>query len=360
MGGETSTLHTDMYRPKWDGNQDYKIGQDGQRIYDSNSNITDRIEQFGITKQQVEERFGKKIEELSWEEYNKLMAESTRKYYDVIVSSVFDKYMYQKEADPAHDQRFKDLIEMTEKYHQLGAMPGMQLIKRAENFQEQGNLMMTLEAGAHLIKTIDDAQKMADAGIKIFGLQYGGDEKQNTIASKDGLTQFGRQVVKYFLDNNLVVDLAHSGYKTRQEVMNIAEEAGAGNRLSYTHGSTEEDISSDWTNKIGERALKKEEAERIIKMGGIIGLGVSQPFFSSSKHVAERINEIAQTTGQIDRLAIGSDFGGLPPGLTTDIKGPKDLVKIANTLSEQFGFQDGQIKQVMRTNAKEWLKVAIK
>jgi len=348
-----------MYRPKWDGNQDYKIGQDGQKIYDSNVNITDRIEQFGITKQQVEERFGKKMEELSWQEYNELMAESTRKYYDVIVSSVFDKYLYQNEINPEHDQRFKDLIGMTEKYHQLGAMPGIQLVRRADDFQEKGNLVMTLEAGAHLIKTIGDVKKMVDAGIRIFGLQYGGDEKQNTIANKEGLTQFGQQVVKYFLDNNLVVDLAHSGYKTRQDVMGIAEESGAGNRVSYTHGSTKEDISSDWVSKIGERALKKEEVERIIRMGGIIGLGVSQPFFSGSRHVAERINEIAQTTGHIDRLAIGSDFGGLPPGLTTDIKGPEDLVKIADVLSEQFGLSDEQIKKVMWDNAKEWLSQAI-
>ncbi|NMC51242.1 hypothetical protein GYA54_00740 [Candidatus Kuenenbacteria bacterium] len=353
----TSTLHTDAYRPKGEG-QEYKIGDNGERIY--GANITDRIEQFGITKSQVEEKFGKKAEELSWGEYNELMAELINRYYDVVVSSVFDKYLYQNEVNPEQNQRFRELIEMTEKYHGLGAIPGMQIIRGGGDFQEKNNLVMTLEGGAHLIHSGEDAKKMVDAGIKIFGLQYGGDETQNTITSKGGLTQFGRQVVKYFLDNHLVVDLAHSGYKTRQEVMDIAEEADAGNRVSYTHGSTEEDISADWINRIGERALKEEEVERIIKMGGMIGLGVSQPFFSGAEHIARRIDQVAQKTGQPNRLAIGSDFGGLPPGLTTDIKGPEDLVKIADALSERFGFQDEQIKGIMRTNAKEWLKAAIK
>ena len=95
-------------------------------------------------------------------------------------------------------------------------------------------------------------------------------------------------------------------------------------------------------------------------MGGMIGLGVSQPFFSGAEHIAQRIDQIAQKTGYLDRLAIGSDFGGLPPGLTTDIKGPEDLLKIADALSERFGFQDKQIKGIMRTNAKEWLRAAIK
>ncbi|NMB48151.1 hypothetical protein GYA13_01745 [Candidatus Kuenenbacteria bacterium] len=256
MSEKTSTLHTDMYRPKWDGSQEYKIGPDGQRIYGDNS-ITDRIEQFGIKKSEVEEKYNKKAEELTWEEYNELMAELTKKYYDVIVSSVFDKYLYQKEVDPKHDQRFSDLIAMTEKYHQLGAMPGIQLVRQAGDFREQGNLMMTLEGGAHLIKSTEDVKVMADAGIKIFGLQYGGDESMNAIASKDGLSPFGKQMIKCLFSKNLVIDLAHSGYKTRQEVMGMAEELNAGNRLSYTHGATEEDISPDWISKIGERALKK-------------------------------------------------------------------------------------------------------
>ncbi|HOZ36796.1 MAG TPA: membrane dipeptidase [bacterium] len=358
MGELTSTLHTDMYRPKPEGEgKDYEIGDNGERIY--RANITDRIEQFGITKSQVEEKFRKKAEELSWEEYNELMAELINRYYDVIVSSVFDKYLYQNEVNPEHDQRFKDLIGMTEKYHQLGAMPGMQLIRSSADFQNQNNLVLTLEGGTHLIKSNEDVKKMVDAGIKIFGLQYGGDESLNMIASKDGLTPFGKQVIKYLFEHNLVVDLAHSGYKTRQEVMGIAEESDAGRLLSYTHGSTEEDISPDWINKIGERALKKEEAERIITMGGIIGLCVSQPFFSGADHIAKRINQIAQRTGRIDRLAIGSDFGGLPPGLVTDIKGPEDLVKIADVLSGQFGFKDAEIEQVMRRSAKEWLETAI-
>jgi hypothetical protein len=83
MSELTSTLHTDAYRPKGEG-QDYKIGDKGERIY--GANITDRIEQFGIAKAQVEEKFGKKTEELTWEEYNELMAE--------LITTTFTLYTY--------------------------------------------------------------------------------------------------------------------------------------------------------------------------------------------------------------------------------------------------------------------------
>ena len=141
--------------------------------------------------------------------------------------------------------------------------------------------------------------------------------------------------------------------------MALAEDLGKGNLVSYTHGSSEEDIMGEWKDKMGERALKTTEVERLVKMGGIIGLGVTKPFFSSTRKIAERINDVAQLENGIDRIAIGTDFGGIPPMFLNEIKNPDDFKLLADLLSHDFNLSDEKVNKVLRQNARDWIQKAI-
>lgn len=350
-----SSLHDDILLPNaLKGEGEWKTGNEQ---YDPNekSYIT-RLEQFGINIQETENILGKKINEISQEEYDKIISKAIKARYDIIVASVFDRHVFSDNYDVSGIIRRKEVNNLINELKGLGGKFGINVINRKEDIKEDSNLVLGMEACAHLIKNIGQLKAVSESGVKLFGLQYGED---NDIAGKNGLTSFGKGAVKYLLNKNIIIDLAHSSFKTRQDAIEIAKDFGKGNLVSYTHGSAEEDIAPAWQGKLGERALKKEEIERIIKMGGIIGLGVTKPFFNNTKKVAERINNIIQIEGGLDRVAIGTDFGGVTPYMINDIKSPEDMKILADMLSESFGLRDEEVNKILRINAKNWIKNAI-
>lgn len=353
-----SSLHDDVLIPKTShdaGLGEYRNYPD--RFNPEDKSVLERLAQFGVDLQSIEETFDKKIGELSFDEYVSVISEALRARYDVIVVSVYDQYMFPSPDKPSDDERFRQMFSLVEHYEKMGAKLGLNLVKRVDDFKEDKNIVLGLEAGAHLINSIDDARKLSDKGIKLFGLQYGAD---TPLATSTGLTKLGNEVVRDFFGRNIIVDLAHSGFKTRQDVIALADDLEKGNLVSYTHGCTEDDVAEIWKDKIGERVIKTYELKQIISIGGIIGLGVTKPFFPSTEKLAERIDAVSQLDCGIERIAIGTDFGGIPPEFMNDIKSPDDFKRLADILASHFKFSEKDINKVLRTNVKEWIKKAIK
>ena len=350
-----SSLHDDILVPKATEHlgeyKDYP-----ERFNPKDKSVLTRLEQFGVDLGVASEVFGKEIGEFTWEEYSKLVGEAIKSRYDTIVGSVFDQYMFPSSENPDSQIRWDKMLKLIEQYKGMQESVGVNLIRQKSDWQESNNLVLGLEAGAHLITSMSDVKKLADGGIKIFGFQY---NKDTPLATNEGLTKFGVEAARYLFDHNLIIDLAHAGYKTRQDIMALAEDSGKGNLVSYTHGSSEEDIMGEWRDKMGERALKTTEVERLIKIGGIIGLGVTKPFFSSTRKIAERINDIAQLENGIDRIAIGTDFGGIPPVFLNEIHNPDDFKLLADLLSHDFNLSDEKVNKILRKNAREWIQKAI-
>jgi len=356
MPEKISSMHDDALLPE--AMRDLGEYKDYPERFDPKErSVIGRIEQFGVDTSAVEDKYSKKIEQITWPEYQEIISEAIKARYDVIVASIFDKHIFSRDKGPDDKTKLNQMMQLVKKLEQMKVDHGINLIKRGTDFGESANVVMGLEAGAHLIKSLEDLKKLEAEGIKLFGLQY---TQETPLASASGLSDLGKKSVHYMLDNDLMVDLAHSGYKTRQDVMNMAGDTDKGSLVSYTHGCTEQDIDAAWQNKMGERALKKEELEQLIKMGGIVGLGVTKPFFSSTRAIAERIDATSQTKGGVEGLAIGTDFGGVPPSFLNEIKGPDDLKKLADILAADFKMDEADINKILRTNAKDWLSGAIK
>lgn len=351
-----SSLHEDIYSPQATKHLGEYTENYPERFNPKEKSTIERLTQFGIDIKSVEESLGKKIDQLTWKEYTELLAGAIKAYYDTVVGSVFDRYMFPNPESPDDKTRVKEMMEIIKEFEDMDAKFGVNLIKRKSDIKEDKNVVMGLEAGAHLIKSVSDARRLAERGIKLFGLQYG---KDTTLATSEGLTKLGRDVIKDLMSKNLIIDLAHSGYRTRQDTIGIAKDMGRGHLVTYSHGCSEDDVMESWKAKVGERPLKKEEFEQIIKGGGIVGLAVSQPFFTNTRKLAERMYDISQIEGGINRIAIGSDFGGVNPEWTTEIKSVKDFKVLAGMLSEDFNIPDQDIEKIIRLNAKEWISQAI-
>lgn len=349
---KVSSLHDDIYVPQATKHLGEYVKYP-ERFDLSEKSVITRLEQFGIDLEAAKKEFDKELKDLSWAEYNELLARAVRTKCDVIVGSVFDQYMFPTPEDPDIATRVKKMFKLIDQFKDMEARCGVNIVRRSADLKEGGNIVLSLEAGAHLIQSIADLEKLVDADVKLFGFQYG---KDTPLATSDGLTPFGAQAARYLFKNKLIIDLAHSGIKTREDVMNIAEDEGCGRLVSYTHGSTQDDLTP---GENLERALTAAEVRRIVKMRGIIGLAVTEPFFSGVSKIAARINDIAQLDGGIHSIAIGTDFGGVPPSDLKEIKSIDDFRILADHLSHDFNMNDTDIDGVLRANVRKWIQEVI-
>lgn len=139
-----------------------------------------------------------------------------------------------------------------------------------------------------------------------------------------GLTDLGRAFLGAVADlaadgvARPMFDLAHMNPRTCAEALDWFEGAGEPQRLLpiYSHGA----IRHEGCPK--PRAITPENLRRLRALGGVIGLGVSEPFYHSTAELRSGIEAAAATPfrGQpgYEGIAIGTDFlgiGEVTPGL---------------------------------------------
>ncbi len=342
-----SSLHGDPFVPKM------KIGElreDLSRYDPRIRSVIYRLEQFGVSIEQVAEEFGD-IHNLSWENYITIVARAIAIRYRSLVVSVFDEEAFSKPKKPNTNViRREKMFELIDHYREMGIRDGVTLVNCEADMEETGSFVMGLEGGAHLIGSMTDLIRLVRAGVKLFGFQYDSD---SPLANSSGLTSLGRNAAEYLFENNLIIDLAHSGKNTRRDIMDIAEVLGCGHLVFYSHGTTEK----YWRGGESERALGEKEKKRLIKKGGTIGSCVTFPFFSEIDEIAECIDKIIQDGG-VDQVCIGDDYCGVASFEMIGVESAGDFYKIGDSLSDR-GLSDIQIRGVLELNAPQQIKAAL-
>lgn len=360
-GHRWSDLHQDTSLP-WDFQR--AVPQFGEyREYSATSRerhdpaerpLIERISQLGVDVAALKAA-GRDLRDLTEVEYGELVRTALQKHCETVVVSVFTNALASY-FSWGHTAQEREALAAARAYQRWGltARPG------AEPGQFQ--CVVGIEGMDWLYDT-NQVRHLLDAGVKIFAPQYSPD-KETWLVKDFRLTTVGRQIARMILEHGAAIDLAHATYMVRQDLMDIAESMGRGRQLAYTHGSLLEDAASDpvfGEEEIGrnpERFITPSEVHRLSELGGIVGLAVIRPFFGSVEKIAERINETIQTVDNgVSVLAIGTDFGGMPPQfLLPSLQSPADLIRLAEVLSEKFGISDANIDRVMRENATKWVR----
>ena len=118
--------------------------------------------------------------------------------------------------------------------------------------------------------------------------------------SNGGLSIFGEKAIKEMNRLGIVVDLAHTGYRTTMEAMEVSKKP-----CIFSHGNPYNVHQSP-------RNLKDEQILRIAKMGGVIGLNGFPTFVSSSampnvNQLIDHVDYFAKIIG-IDHVCLGLDY----------------------------------------------------
>lgn len=353
-----SDLHEDIATPLI--SHEAKVGEYDDyphRVSHEELSPITRIEQFvGKDTLGALQQSGIDLRKLTEAQYGELVRAATEANGDTIVGSVFDKYILPGVADsnnpPTVFEREKNTIEMASNYKRWG----FEAILRGNDIKPgKFNFLLSIE-GMDFVNEPSQVKQLLSQGVRLFGPQYGHD---NPIASvEEGLTPLGREVINKILDSNSSVDLAHSSPKTRADIISLAQEKGAGHLLAYTHGSSPEDVQPDWAARMEKRVITLPEIKKIVQLGGIIGFGVTYPFFKSAKGIAQRIYDTCQLENGINSIAIGTDFGGVPNVLLMDeMRNKRDVARvISDMLSTKFNLSDEQVNSILRNNVTEWAK----
>ena len=292
--------------------------------------------------------------------YHAALAPALSGHYETVVAAVFDRYLVDDlhraanfggdGGDREAEERTRAALEDLGRHGPLAAAAGTRVVLAVE--------------GMDYVRSEAQAIALWDAGARVFAFQY---NRPNALthghcaadAGYEGLTPLGRRVAADLLERGAVLDLAHAARSTRSDLLDLAEAAGRGAQVAYTHGALREDADAARVATLPGRFLDAAEARRVLRLGGMVGLTPARPFHPSPERFAARIASLVRNAeGGATGVALGTDFGGLAEGalLPGMASAPQVGERLADLLATRHGLGDDAIVAVLRANATAYLR----
>lgn len=357
-----SSLHDDLLWPKVShecGLAEYRAN--GVRAAFGELSILGRLGQFGADHLALDDALLAKRGE-GYDEYVNSLATALNAGYETVVAAIFDRHTLEDQRAPDGSPRDPDAFEQSVREaldnHGHFSLCGLTPVTSGREIAAgRVNVILGVE-GMDFVRRAETIDSLLAAGVRVFGLQY---NRTNALGvNEDGLTGFGRIILEKVLAAHAVIDLAHSAPAVRRDVLELARACGCGAQVGYTHGAILDDATPESAARSPNRYLLPGEAERIVGTGGIVGLTPARPFVRSLEVFADRIDALCQSSGDCGHIALGTDFGGLWPGMfLPEVKSVKDFGRIAEILVARNGFHEAQVDRVLRTNATNWMRHAL-
>lgn len=217
-----------------------------------------------------------------------------------------------------------------------------------------------LENGYALGLDIGQVDKFAGLGIAYMTLCHNGHNDICDSASgsdhpeHDGLSDFGRKVVRRLNQKGILVDVSHASEKTFYDVLECSQTP-----IVASH-------SSVWNLCRHRRNLKDEQIRMLASKGGVMGICFYHDFLAEGREatimdIVAHIRYVSDLVGT-DYVGIGSDFDG-----GGGVMGCNDSSEMINLTREllRSGFSEeevckilgGNLLRLMRTVQSQALKV---
>lgn len=197
--------------------------------------------------------------------------------------------------------------------------------------------------GAHPLEgEVENLDKLFAQGLRISGLTHFFDNELGGSlhgVSGEGLTQFGKQVIKRAGELEIIIDIAHASPAMVRDVLSMSDRP-----VILSHGGIKGACNTS-------RNLDDELMLEIANRGGIIGIGYweSAVCDPSPAGIVRSIRYGIDLMGA-DHVALGSDYDG---AVTTTLDS-SELAILTQTMMDE-GFSEEEIRKVMGENVKRFL-----
>lgn len=199
------------------------------------------------------------------------------------------------------------------------------------NEENKVKAIVSIEGGEAIEGSIDKLYEFYEKGVRLMTLTW---NHKNEIGCgalsgiTDGLTDFGKSVVKEMNNMNMFIDVSHINEKGFWDVVKTTNKP-----IIATH-------SNSFTICNHPRNLKDDQLKAIAEMNGAIGLNIYPPFVRDSESVTSEdllrhIDFILNKTGE-DVLGMGTDFDGISKS-PKDLEDISELPKFYDLVSKEFG-----------------------
>lgn len=188
--------------------------------------------------------------------------------------------------------------------------------------QRKTGVILTVEGGAVLGGKLENIALLKQYGVRMMTLTWNGRNELGDGIGEDsdnGLSDFGRKVIKELENNNIIVDVSHAGEKMFYDVAEIAEKPFAASH------SNSKSVAPHRRN------LTDEQFNIIKNSGGLVGLNFCRDFLNKVATNAEMYDIIKNTEhflslGGEKTLAMGGDFDGAD--IPQDMSGIESMHKL--------------------------------
>jgi len=208
-----------------------------------------------------------------------------------------------------------------------------------------GNIVLGLLGieGCHCLEgKLENVKGLYDAGYRMISLHHFFDNELGGSLhgiSRDGLNEFGRQVVRELERLEIIIGVAHSSPEVVDDVLEITKRPVV---VSHTgvHGFCQT-----------KRNLSDEQMLRITGKGGLICIGYWKGAACdiSPEGIIKSLRYAIALVGE-DHVALGSDFDG-----TTTTAFDTSELSILTQKMMDYGFSDNEIAKVMGGNSVRFL-----
>ncbi|SEW38527.1 Zn-dependent dipeptidase, dipeptidase homolog [Cognatiyoonia koreensis] len=245
--------------------------------------------------------------------------------------SLFERALYQAEKLDQFAQD-TDTLRIIKSKSDLEDL----LARRASGELIVGGLL-GIEGGHALEADLANLQRLTDAGYRMIGLHHFFDNALGgSLHGKDdeGLTEFGKAVVREVQSNNLILDVAHSSPQVARDVLAMTEMPIV---VSHTGVHSVCPVKRNYTDDL---------MQDIAATGGVIAIGYWADVLcdDSPAGIATTIAAAIALVGE-DHVSLGSDFDG---SVTTALD-TSELSAITHALIVA-GLSERQIRKVMGEN----------
>ncbi|GAB4017416.1 hypothetical protein GCM10028808_48670 [Spirosoma migulaei] len=200
---------------------------------------------------------------------------------------------------------------------------------------------LAVEGGDFLDDQLSRIEEAYQDGVRSIQLvhyaQNGLGDLQTAETTFNGLSSFGKDVVKKMNELGMAIDVAHASFQTAKDVANLTK---APIILSHSILQMEAD------RPIALRAISKEHAKFVADTGGVIGAWPSG-FNKSFDEYIDNIKRLIDVVG-IDHVGIGTDMSAnFQPVLTNYTQYPQ----VAEALKAK-GLTSQEVDKIMGENAR--------
>ena len=257
-------------------------------------------------------------------------------------SSLYERALYQSRR--LHDYASKEPERLVIVRRQTDLIQALRMRSNAKS-NGSGNMVLGLLGieGCHCLEgKLENVKGLYDAGYRMISLHHFFDNELGGSlhgTSREGLNQFGRQVVGELERLEIIIDVAHSSPEVVDDVLEIAKRPVV---VSHTgvYGACQ-----------SKRNLSDEQMQRIAAKGGLICIGYWDGAVCDIRpeSIVKSLRYAIALVGE-DHVALGSDFDGS----TTTAFDTSELSVLTQKMMD-YGFTGSEIKKVMGVNSIRFL-----